>query len=113
MNDLARGLLVSAALNGVKQIKHAWADGRGGLCAQGVLIEALEEGCQAGYNMRKCQELHDRALKEYEIDPLEWGEISIANDFRNWDFLTIARKIGNETIGNDEAPEGPGASISS
>lgn len=82
MNDRAREALVAAALSGVKQIKGAFADDDGGRCALGVLIDAWQK---------------DNALP---ID--EWAEISAgdakliqdANDILEWDFLTIARKIG-------------------
>ncbi len=87
-------LLVAAALRGQRQIKGLTRDEKGGLCAMGVLIDALPgKWCSLG-------EMHFKpgkhAYLEYDLTPEEMSRIVDMNDKHGMDFLTIARKWENE-----------------
>ena len=100
MNDKAREILVSAALNGTPQIKYRLADDDGGRCAMGVLMEACDREIFLSVRRFKWHTAFDmRVMGEYDIDGDEWREIATANN-NGWDFLTIARKIGNPEEAN-------------
>lgn len=96
MNERARDVLVKAALDGTRQIKFALADGAGGFCAGGVLIDALLQ--ERGLKWRR--DMFPRSLTPgaidaaYGLDGREWSTIVHANNTLGWDFLTIARKVG-------------------
>lgn len=93
MNDRAREALVAAALNGVKQIRYGWRDDHGGFCALGVLMEDCK-----GWHLFSVEHLD----KEYGLTKNEREVILRANDVLGWDFLTIARKFGNNDSGVSE-----------
>lgn len=93
MNAEAAEKLVQAALTGVRQITEGYADDDGGRCAAGVL----------GYRAEKFDEALDAeyALGGPCLCPACGSELSCEraliihlNDTHEWDFLTIARKLG-------------------
>jgi hypothetical protein len=95
MNELAREALVTAALKGVPQIKGHYRDLNGGpgRCAMGVIYE------NAGLlfsNQNVDKSANFVLLDKYGITLEDWQDIVDANDDKGWDFLTIARKIGND-----------------
>jgi hypothetical protein len=87
MNDRVREALVTAALNGTKQIKGAYKDRHGGRCALGVIME--HAGLEFGFTIHPTDAWHKIGLT-----PDEFFSIQRANDNLGWDFLIIARKIG-------------------
>jgi len=98
MNDLAREVLVKAALDGVRQAKGTYRTKNGALCAFGVLFEAMDcqwlESPNGGYVAFIAGT--GTVMSRYDISQEEAQEIIEANDKKGWDFLTIARKIGNK-----------------
>ena len=96
MNERARNALISASMAGVKQIKGSLRDTEGGMCALGVMREA------AGVNFSIILNWNEYCylLKWAEMDGEEFDLIAEANDILEWDFLTIARKIGVKEEGN-------------
>ncbi len=86
-------LLVAAALRGQRQIKGLTRDEKGGLCAMGVLIDALPG------EWHSIDRVHFKigqyAADAYKITPTEIRRIVDMNDDGS-DFLTIARKWENE-----------------
>jgi len=95
MNDLARQVLVKAALDGVKQAKGVFRDNDGGLCAWGALFEGMS--CSwLEMNGHWTASLPCDPMLHYDISQEESRDIVDANDKKGWDFLTIARKIGNK-----------------
>lgn len=90
MNDRARGLLVKAALDGVRQIPDRTHDGYGGFCAGGVLLADAEA---RGIKL-PARGFWPAMKREYGIGSLnEWREIVDANRAGR-DFLHIADKCG-------------------
>ena len=95
MNDVARDILVEAALKGVKQARGCFRDGNGSFCAMGVLYQKLADmdlgtWDEEGFDTWRA----DAVERTFGVTPLEQAAIVRANDVLNWDFLTIARKIG-------------------
>jgi hypothetical protein len=88
MNERARGALVTAALNGVPQIKelYRWGPGR---CAIGVLLDEFGLSEREGNTV-------DVLAALAGLSSGEFSDIMEANDLKGWDFLTIARKIGTD-----------------
>jgi hypothetical protein len=92
MNEIGQEALVRAALNGTKQIKHAFKDHSGGRCAMGVILEK----CGIAFNGDLHTDIMGERLKAIagiELDEARW--VTIVNDVKGWDFLTIARKFAN------------------
>ena len=96
MNELARETLVAAALNGVRQVKGMFRDHGGGRCAVGVLMES----CAVPFNGFLNGDL-TALCERYQTSVQELAQIVDANDNKGWDFLTIARKFGNEHEGQE------------
>lgn len=99
MNDLAREVLVKAALDGVKQIKGKLYDGDDGYCAVGVLCEDHRQrhGWQwvpFGDEFSIDSAHFPSMMTEFGLTAQEWMAIVEANNNKGWDFLTIARKVG-------------------
>ncbi len=92
MNERAREALVAAALKGVRQIKGSLSDGADGRCALGVLAESVFGECRGAQNDAEA----DQIWKVLGINRDIEGQIMNANDYLGWDFLTIARKMGND-----------------
>jgi hypothetical protein len=98
MNERAREALVAAALSGRSQIKRRMHDEFGGACAAGVLFENVTgERHQAFTQYKEFR----KVLEELDISERELTRIWHANDIHGWDFLTIARKIGNDDADAD------------
>ena len=93
MNDRARDVLVNAAMVGVTQIcgqlQAPLGNGRVGYCALGWLWHQLGE----------TEEFAD--VYGFLPHSAESRAIIKANDYDKWDFLTIARKVGNEDEGGE------------
>ena len=95
MNDRARDVLTQAALNGVEQIKGRYADGRGGFCAVGILLE--DDRKRHGWEWANWEGVPARIKADFGIvATVDFNAIVHANDTLGWDFLTIARKVGVE-----------------
>lgn len=101
MNDKARELLIKAALDGVPQVHGTLFSGEG-RCAMGVIIEGLGLK-EKWYVMKETPPmLRDSTVfwrevfKEAGMNPYEHGRVVEMNDSDGFDFLTIARKLGNE-----------------
>jgi len=92
VNDKAREALVQAALQGTRQITGAFRDDDDGRCALGVLYDAM--GVEFP-TVCMSVELREQLCITYDISNDEGSDIVNANDILKWDFLTIARKIGN------------------
>lgn len=99
MNDHARDILAMAALNGQRQAFGSLKDIHGGLCAIGVLTNALFG------EARSCRTYEENKLfvDRYGIGWAQSLEIQSANDVLRWDFLTISRKC---CLGEGQAPQG-------
>lgn len=95
MNDRAREALVAAALQGVRQIKGKLHDGKGGHCAYGIIHLDLHQGNEQAA-LECVGQLTGAPHCKLRVEYLADFEIVAANDTRGWDFLTIARKCGNE-----------------
>lgn len=96
MNERAREALIQAALKGVPQIKGKLHDGKGGHCAFGIIHLDLHQGDELAALLcigprtgaPRCDDLREAYLQDTEIVK--------ANDDLGWDFLTIARKCGED-----------------
>ena len=91
MNERAREVLIEAAMQGVPQIKGKLRDGYGGFCAGGVLIKAYLEEQGLAWSIFSWGQ---PVLVHYDMSNEEWEDMVDANNNLDWDFLTIARKIG-------------------
>ena len=91
-------MLVQAALSGVPQVKREFRDDADGRCALGVLMDSL--GLQFGRILGVEPGAWNALEKAFDISIQEQRDISVANDNLGWDFLTIARKIGNPEEAN-------------
>ena len=95
MNDRAREALVAAGLKGVRQIKGALYDPRGGRCAMGVIQEAGAWDVSLRRPLDGCPECGAKHQTYHASMPIRTEEdliIHLNND-HGWDFLTIARKV--------------------
>lgn len=100
MNAKGVEALTKAAMDGVRQIKGAFADSEGGLCAVGVLATA------AGLKVCPAAVDRERVASLYELADMtrcpECGHgyafgaslVEHLNDDHGIDFLGIARKLG-------------------
>jgi hypothetical protein len=100
MNEKAVEVLVDAALRGVPQARGSFVSGEA-RCALGVLGEAMGLSMvsetfypcalSAHYEMRfhrmRCPVCHKEQFAEDRL-------VAHLNDAHEWDFLTIARKLG-------------------
>ena len=98
MNEQAREALVSASLQGVRQIRGIFWNGKGGYCALGVLAKSLGlEGSriEPWYKTEHGAELSQERLQcpACNFMGVESLVISHMNDDHEFDFLTIARKL--------------------
>jgi len=104
MNDLARGKLVEAALNGVPQIRATYQSSDG-LCGLGVLgyrlamgreaIQALDREMGLDLQIASCPECGEKWTAEPATIVFSIGRhlVTHLNDDHHMDFLTIARKM--------------------
>lgn len=101
MNRDGAEVLVRAALDGVKQIRMKLWDGKGGYCAMGVLIMAAATERNQGDALCAVVDLEGMMVGDiyqlvrdrYAISEDEHKLIVYANNYEEWDFLTIARKF--------------------
>ncbi len=98
--DQVSELLVAAALRGQRQITGTWKEGDG-LCAVGVLLDALPEAwVKNGNGLSKGLTIgmssRDYVVSSYGISNVEISRIVCMNDEERLDFLTIARKWENK-----------------
>lgn len=105
MNQDGADVLIRAHLDGVPQVRHTLSDGRGGFCAMGLLLAA--EATERSHGDAMCAMVDmlydanwDSMRARYAISQEEHQEIVHANNYRRWDFLTIARKF----VKADEVP---------
>lgn len=100
MNAKGVEVLTKAAMDGVRQIRGAFADADGGRCALGVLADAAGVTYDGDYILHGV-----RLQREYGLDRDTqcpecgtrvpgYGIVSHLNDEHGIDFLGIARKLG-------------------
>lgn len=92
MNDRGRQALIDAQLQGIPQIRHKLYDGKGGLCAAGVLYVA--HGLITREGRRTTKHIHG-VYPEFGMTPDEWGQMIRMNDNDNlgYDFIKIAWEL--------------------
>ena len=104
MNDLARDTLTQAALHGVRQIRNAFTDDAGGLCALGVLGfrgKGFIDDCNQRLFHKYGIEPRLSVVREWHACPVDGCHsmhsevvlISHLNDDHGWTFLDIANKF--------------------
>lgn len=101
MNDAARDLLIKAALTGRKQVVGKLHENIGpgeiGSCALGVLHESMHEDVLEALRCvtARCRWFTSIDMP-FDLTEAEIKDIIDRNDNRGEDFLTIARKVGQE-----------------
>jgi len=98
MNDVARDALALAGLTGHPQAMGALHADEGD-CAIGVIHIAAHRGNR--FAALQCGLSYRCAGAFAEMDDRQLREVWVANDNKGWDFLTIARKFGNEHEGQE------------
>ena len=100
MNERGVEVLVSGALRGVRQIPFRHGDAEGGRCAIGLMLEAMHEahGCGVTASDAMWDDVDETEFDRcYGTDEQQRARICAHNNggvVPQWDFLTIARKLG-------------------
>ena len=106
MNQRAVDALVGAAMRGVPQIKDKFGDDAGGRCVMGVLLDSAGMLEQTGRLRAECTIYDIMGMFGLSYDAVECPECGVEchageddllmhlNDTHEWDFLSIARKLG-------------------